>query len=111
MYVILNPILNIKNSFAFSDFENTINQITNESFVAQQDIARTYILGLENNLKSKIADAGFEVEYIQFYILHDYSAVAKIEVKMKYGTFYDKDKIKNIVLESFNIGIDNISII
>ena len=107
--MILNPILNFDKSFAFYDFKNTINEITNESFVSQKDVARTYILGLENNLKEKIEAQGFKVEYIQFYITPDYSSVAKIDVKMKSGIDYDKNKIKNIVLENFDI--ENINII
>lgn len=110
LYVILNPILNLDNSFAISNLESTIEGISNESFVSQEQIARTYILGLENSLKAKIEDIGYKVEYIQFYVTQDYSSIAKIEVKMKYGESFDEEKIKDIVLKEFEIGKENISI-
>lgn len=111
LYVILNPILNIDNSFAVSNIKETIMEISNESYVSQEQMARTYILGLENSLKEKIENAGFEVDYIQFYVLKDYSSIAKIDVKMKSGTNFDESKIKDIILEDFDVGKNNINVI
>ena len=111
LYVILNPILNLDNSLAVSNIQDTIDGISNESFVSQEQIARTYILGLENSLKAKIEELGYKVEYIQFYITQDYSSIAKIEVKMKTGEKFDEDKIQNLVLENFNISKDSVKIL
>ena len=110
LYVILNPILNIDNSFAVSNVKETINQISDESYVSQEEVARTYILSLENNLKEKIENEGYDVEYIQFYITQDYTNIAKIEVKMKYGTNFEEDKIRQIILENFNLDSKNIMV-
>lgn len=109
LYVILNPILNIDNKIHL-DIQSTIAEISNETYISQEQIARTYIIGLENNLKSKIEENGYSVEYIQFYVTTDYSMVAKIEVKMKYGTKFDENKVKDLVLENFEIGRDNINV-
>lgn len=111
LYVILNPILNLDNSLAVSNIQDTIDGISNESFVSQEQIARTYILGLENSLKAKIEELGYKVEYIQFYITQDYSSIAKIEVKMKTGEKFDEDKIQSLVLENFNIYKDSVKIL
>ena len=110
LYVILNPILNIDNSFAVSNVKETINQISDESYVSQEEVARTYILSLANNLKEKIENEGYDVEYIQFYITQDYTNIAKIEVKMKYGTNFEEDKIRQIILENFNLDSKNIMV-
>lgn len=109
LYVILNPILNIDKNMNFN-IQSAIAQVSNESYVSQEQIARTYVLGLENNLKSKIEAVGYDVDYIQFYVTTDYSLIAKIEVKMKSGTDYDKNKITNLILENFDIGKENINI-
>ena len=67
-----------------------------------------YILGIENALKDEIEEAGFEVEYIQFYVTQDYSNIAKIEIKFKAGSNLDENKIKEIVLQNFDIGKERI---
>ena len=110
LYVILNPILNIENSLAFSNIQSRIETMSQESLLSQEEVARTYILGLENALKDKIESLGYEVAYIQFYITQDYSSIAKIDVKMKTGLEYDVDHIQGIVLEEFPVGKENIKI-
>ena len=108
LYVILNPILNIDSSFATVDVKNVIDSMVDESYVSQEEMARTYILGLENALKDKLEQKGYYVDYIQFYITQDYNSIAKIEVKMKQGIDFDEEKIKELVLEDFAIGKENI---
>lgn len=110
LYVILNPVLNLENSLAFSNIQSRMETISQESLLSQEEVARTYILGLENALKDKIEALGYEVVYIQFYITQDYSAIAKIEVKMKAGLEYDASRIQEIVLEEFPVGKENIKI-
>ena len=92
------------------DIKSTIAGVSSGSYVSQDDIAKSYILGLQNDLKEKIEKLGYEPNYIQFYITPDYSTIAKIEVKMKMGTQYDSEKIINLILENFNIDKENILI-
>ncbi|MBR2289397.1 MAG: stage III sporulation protein AF [Clostridia bacterium] len=108
LYVILNPILNMDSSLAISNIRDTIAEVSGGSSVSQEEVARNYILGLENALKARIEENGYEVEYIQFYITADYSAIAKIEVKMKYGTNFDESKVRELVLEDFAVGKENV---
>lgn len=110
LYVILNPILSLDKNFAISDIKNTIEGVSNGTFVSQQDVARTYILGLENSLKAKIEEVGYQVDYVQFYITPDYSSIVKIQVKMKLGSHFDKEKIASLILENFDIDKSNIII-
>ena len=110
LYVILNPILNIDKNVSILDIKSTIAGVSSGSYVSQDDIAKSYILGLQNDLKEKIEKLGYEPNYIQFYITPDYSTIAKIEVKMKMGTQYDSEKIINLILENFNIDKENILI-
>lgn len=110
LYIILNPILNIDKGLAVSKIEDTIGQISSQELISQEDLARSYILGIENSLKEKIELLGYEVDYIQFQVTMDYSQIAKIEVKMKAGTDFDEDKIKEIALENFSIDKGNIKV-
>ena len=110
LYIILNPILNIDKGLAVSKIEDTIGQISSQELISQEDLARSYILGIENSLKEKIELLGYEVDYIQFQVTTDYSQIAKIEVKMKAGIDFDEDKIKEIVLENFSIDKGNIKV-
>lgn len=80
------------------------------SYVSQEKIAKNYIIQIENSLKMKIEELGYKVDYIQFYITPDYNEISKIEVKMKIGTSFDKEKIKKVVLENFSIDESNILI-
>ena len=109
LYVILNPILNIDKNMNFN-IQSVIAEVSEEAYVSQEQVARTYILGLENNLKNKIEENGYQVDYIQFYVTTDYSYIAKIDVKVKNGIEFDEDKIKNLVLENFEIGKENINV-
>ena len=110
LYVILNPFLNIDNSFIIFDIKSAIVGATSGSYVSQDNIARNYIIQIENNLKEKIEKLGYKVDYVQFYITPDYKEISKIEIKMKVGTNYDKLQIEKIVLENFNIGKSDINI-
>lgn len=110
LYVILNPILNVDKNISLLDIKATIVGVSSGSYVSQEEVARSYILGLENSLQSKIEELGYKVNYIQFYIMPDYSSIAKIEVKMKLGEKYDKDKIEKLILENFSIDKSNIII-
>ena len=110
LYVILNPFLNIDENFLISDIKSAIAVTTNGSYVSQENIARNYIIEIENNLKSKIEELGYKVDYIQFYITPDYKEISKIEVKMKIGTDFDKAKIEQLILENFSITKSNINI-
>ena len=110
LYVILNPILNLDKSFANFDINDSINSLVYDGYISQEQIAKNYILGLENNLKLKIEEMGYEVDYIQFYITQDYNYIAKIEIKMKASSDYDKTIIEKIVLENFDISKNNIMI-
>ena len=110
LYVILNPILGLDKSFSMFDIKSTIAGISSQSLISQEDISKTYILGLENSLKEKIEENGYSVDYIQFYITSDYSSIAKIEVKMKKNTEFNEEKIKEIVLENFSIKKEEIII-
>lgn len=110
LYIILNPILNLDNSLAVSNIQSRMEEMSSESLVSQEEIARTYILGLENALKDRIEILGYEVDYIQFYVTADYNAIAKIEVKMRKESQFDENQVKECVLEDFPIGKENIKI-
>jgi len=110
LYVILNPILNIDASLAMSSAKLKLEEISNGSIITQDEMAKNYILGLENALKEKVETRGFEVDYIQFYVTSDYSSIAKIEVKMKEGTSFDEKQVKEMVLEDFNIDSNYITV-
>ena len=92
------------------DLQNSITELTEESYISQEQVARSHILGLVNSLKAKIEKEGFEVEYIQFYVTVDYRNIAKIEVKMKKGKEFDEGKIRKLVLEDFEISSNEIEI-
>ena len=111
LYIILNPILNLDSSLAVSNIQSRMEEMSSESLVSQEEIARTYILGLENALKDKIEILGYEVDYIQFYVTTDYSAIAKIEVKMRKGGQFDENQVKECVLGDFPIGEKNIKVL
>ena len=110
LYVILNPILNIDKNFAISDIKGAIAGISNGNYVSQEDIAKTYILEIENDLKAKIEEMGYGVDYVQFSITPDYKEIRKIEVKMKFGTNFDENKIEKLILDNFEMEKANISI-
>lgn len=111
LYVILNPILNLDNTISISEIKSVISDSYENNIITKDEIARTYILGLENNLKDKIEELDYKVDYIQFYITPDYKTIAKIDIKMKNNTNFDKEKIIKIVLENFEINKDSINII
>lgn len=111
LYVILNPILNLDKNYSISEIKSTIASSYENTMISKEEIARTYILGLENNLKIKIEEFDYQVDYIQFYITTDYKSIEKIDVKMKLNTNFDKEKIIKIVLDNFEINKDNINII
>ena len=110
LYVILNPILNIDKNMSILDIKSTIAGVSSSSYISQDNVAKSYILGLQNNLKEKIEEMGYKTNYIQFYITPDYSTIAKIEVKMQLGTEFDKERIINLILENFDINKENIMI-
>ena len=110
LYVIFNPILNIDKNMSILDIKSTIAGVSSSSYISQDNVAKSYILGLQNNLKEKIEEMGYKTNYIQFYITPDYSTIAKIEVKMQLGTEFDKERIINLILENFDINKENIMI-
>ncbi len=110
LYVILNPILNIDKNVSILDIKATIAGMASGEYVSKDDIARSYILGMENSLKAKIEELGYKVDYIQFYITADYTAIAKIEVKMIKDSEFDKNKIINLILDNFQLDKSNIII-
>lgn len=110
LYVILNPILNLENNYNIFDINTAIKQVSGENYISQNEIAKTYILGLENNLKNKIEENGCDVDYVQFYVTPDYNSVEKIDVKMKYGTYFEVSKIQEIIIKEFNIEKNNIKV-
>ena len=108
LYVILNPVLKIDKNFSSDNIKSAIIGATSSSYVSQETLARNYIIQIENNLKDKIENLGYKVDYIQFYITPDYNDVKKIEVKMKIGESFDREKIEKVVLENFSIDKSNI---
>ena len=107
---ILNPILNIDKNVSILDIKATIAGMASGEYVSQDDVAKSYILGMENSLKAKIEELGYKVDYIQFYITADYTSIAKIEVKMIKDSEFDKNKIINLILENFQLDKSNIII-
>jgi stage III sporulation protein AF len=109
LYVIINPILNLGIEDSDFDLKNIINGVSVQTF-SEEDVAKTYILSLENALKDNIEDLGYNVEYVQFTITSNYSEIVKIEVKMKSGAQYDSNKIIDLISQSYSLDVSNIII-
>lgn len=105
LYVIINPILNLGTSakdFKIEEFiknENIISTVAEES-----DVAKTYILSMENSLKANIEkELSYKVQMVEFTLLKDYSEIVKIKIEMKPGQNYDSRKIIEVVQKSYSI--------
>ena len=111
LYVIVNPILKLDGKFGFkNEIKNVVIDAGSVSF-SEQNVAESYILSLENSLKEKIENNfGKIVNYVQFYITPDYSDIVKIEIKMKLGSSFDEQMVRNCVLEDYVIDSQNIII-
>ena len=107
LYVIINPFLSLINDAGIEEIKNIVSEETIQTS-SNVDVAEIYILSLENALKEKIENAGYPVNNIQFYITQDYSDIVKIEIKLKSGSNIDVDVIQNLVLENYDIGVENI---
>ena len=103
LYVIINPILNLGSKTYNFELKNLlVNEQTVATF-SENDVAKTYILSMENALKAKIEEMGYMVEMVEFTITSDYSEIVKIEVKMKIGASYDSKKIIDLIKETYSI--------
>jgi stage III sporulation protein AF len=110
LYVIINPILNLENIEQNFDLKNIIeNDLEAVETFSENDVAKTYILSLENALKDSIEELGYDVNYVEFTLTSDYSEIKKIEIKMKSGS-YDVGKIKECILQTYEIDSNNIVI-
>lgn len=108
LFVILNPFLDVKNKLNLNEIKNTVIRQGVISTSSQINVAETYILSLENALKAQIDELGYSVDYIQFYLTQDYGSIVRIDVKMKNGTTYETEKIKDLVLQSYNLNRESI---
>jgi len=108
LYIIVNPILGIKDKANFNEIKAILKDNSAMPTVSEADIANTYILSLQNALQSEIVDLGYNVDSVQIYITSDYSDIVKIEIKMKSGENYDKEKILELVQSNYEIDIKNI---
>ena len=103
LYVIINPILNLGSKTYNFELKNLlVNEQTVATF-SENDVAKTYILSMENALNAKIEEMGYMVEMVEFTITSDYSEIVKIEVKMKIGASYDSKKIIDLIKETYSI--------
>lgn len=108
LYIIVSPIFSLKSEDGIEEIEKLLINDNAVSTSANVDIANTYILSLENSLKAQIEEQGYNVEEVKLYITKDYSDIAKIEIKMKAGATYDKNKIIEIIKSSYEIDKNNI---
>lgn len=105
LYVIINPILNLGASFKDFKIEDFIKNENIISTVAERtDVAKTYILSMENSLKANIEkELNYKVQMVEFTLLKDYSEIVKIKIEMKPGQNYDSRKIIEVVQKSYSI--------
>lgn len=105
LYVIINPILNLGASFKDFKIEDFIKNENIISTVAEEtDVAKTYILSMENSLKANIEkELNYKVQMVEFTLLKDYSEIVKIKIEMKPGQNYDSRKIIEVVQKSYSI--------
>ena len=108
LYVIINPILGLSNISELNEIKSVLKENTIVPTVSESDIATTYILSLQNALQSEIAEMGYDIDSVQIYITSDYSDIVKIEIKMKNGVNFDKDKIVELVKNNYEIDRKNI---
>jgi len=112
LYVIINPILNLDEKIDLSkELKNMFLNETKIQTVSNDEIRKTYILSLENALKESIEKIGYSVENVKIYVSQDYSIFEKIEIKMKVGKKFDESKVKDLVVQNFEIDRENIFII
>ena len=100
--MIINPILGIGSNIDLKEITNSI--IGNETVETSSDIdiADTYISSLEVSIKSQIEELGYSVNSVEIGVTSDYSDIESINIKMK-SAEYDESKIKDIILENFEI--------
>lgn len=110
LYVIINPIFSLNGEEQIDELKKIITESDTVATISETDIANTYILNLQNSLRSNLIDAGIQVEEVKFYITSDYSDVAKIEIKIKNGIQVDENTVKQKVLEYYDIDKNNIII-
>lgn len=109
LYTIISPILNIDSNFDINEITSSITNTTSLSSVSNTDIVDTYIQGLQTNLRSQIESLGYSVDKVVIAITSDYSDIAYINIKMK-SIEYDETKIKDVVLNNFEMSSDKINI-
>jgi stage III sporulation protein AF len=109
LYIIVSPIFNLDIDSSIDKIETSINKDFTVATFSENDLKESYILSLENALKTKIEDLGYEVESVEFSVTSDYSEIVKIKVKMKKGN-YDTAKIEKTILEEYDIDKKNLSI-
>lgn len=108
LYIIISPIFNLKNSDSLEKIEKVLINNNTVPTVSSSDVANTYILSLEKALKEQVKEAGYEIENLKLYITSDYSDIVKIEIKIKSGVIYDKEKIIEIIKNNYDIDENNI---
>jgi stage III sporulation protein AF len=109
LYIIVSPFFKVDIDSSIENIESVINKDYAVATFSENDLKESYILSLENALKTKIEDLGYSVENVEFSVTSDYSEVVKIKVKMK-NENYDKSKIEKIILEEYDIEKKNLSI-
>ena len=108
LYIITNPILELTTDQGLNEIKNIVSENEVELTSSEIDIATTYILSLQNALKALIQENGYDVENVVMFVTEDYSNVVKIEIKMKAGSIYDEDKIRELVKTNYEISNENI---
>lgn len=84
MYVSLSPILSLLNhKIDFKNLTSDIYKYEEVSVDVYDDIKEVYILGIEENIKNKIKELGYEVDNVKVYVDINYENIEKIEIRIK----------------------------
>lgn len=85
MYVIINPILNLLNyDLKLEEKFTDLNTYTEVSMDFSSNIKDLYITGIEEDIKMKIKELGYDIDNIEVYVDENYENIERIELSLSY---------------------------
>lgn len=85
MYVMINPILNLINyDLNLGEKLWDLNTYTEVSTDISADIKDIYITGIEEDLKMKVKELGYDIDNIEVHVDENYENIEKIEFSLSY---------------------------
>lgn len=103
MYVMINPILNLLNyDLNLEEKLWDLNMYTEVSTDISDDIKDIYITGIEEDIKTKVKELGYDIDNIEVHVDENYENIEKIELSLRYqknnsivNTIIIDDRIEN----------------